>query len=750
MSVACVILVVFLFWVVVVAAAKAKREGGASRGAAKKKHKTDGKFLRLSAARPLLVILLPHSYVAGTGSDDDAATAAVTKESEAMEALKREVEALGRELQKERKEKEATKAMEEAARKMLEKRLEKVQKEKEEERKEKEKAQKEREKERKEKQEERKGKEKAQKEREKGIEVLQRKLDKERKERVKERKEREKAEELLFLNRLDNEAATAPSASHLSASSRQGMAPAEHLEVSLPTVVGADVLSGGVTSPERAAWHKVGEGIGAMARAGRFPSDRTSNFEVKVVRAVMAMVLTVIVDAAPTRLWRYWRDVMVPDDVPLVQAKPDHCLTHARDAQVSLLGAHLIVEDKCPGDDKAARIQALQYGRRRVQKLLHLARDTGVEAPGLAKVSTLVVATDVLSVRFMRVKSGWPADGKSFTSAKPFPSVETKSLQLLPGFTGLGRTGFSTRGLPKEPTRGFLALFRLLQLCGRRYDAVFVSGSPGASVLATLTATFDGVAVTLPLDARLGVGGISDVYSVAGGGGVVKYPRHTSVVVGRQFQNEFDVLNAIGSLQGATVPSGAQLGAVPRTGLNASVGWPVLRMEGPVGESLVLAVTRCADEKERVDLANMVVGAVLDTLRVVHAEGIVHCDVRPANIVLADGIAYLVDWGASRKCGEKAAHHGVPAYAAPGVFTEADYRAGAAMDVCGALCTWIAIVHGGAAVEVPWIVAATPEAADAARTEWLRDNSRLVGVAAVRDALDNAKVFYKLPRSMRS
>jgi hypothetical protein len=79
-----------------------------------------------------------------------------------------------------------------------------------------------------------------------------------------------------------------------------------------------------------------------------------------------------------------------------------------------------------------------------------------------------------------------------------------------------------------------------------------------------------------------------------------------------------------------------------------------------------------------------------------------------------------------------------------------EYLAGAAMDVCGALCTWIAIVHGGATVEVPWIVTATSEAADVVRTKWLRDNNGLVGVAAVRYALDTAKVSYKLPRSIRS
>ncbi len=539
----------------------------------------------------------------------------------------------------------------------------------------------------------------------------------------------------------------------MSAASRRRVAPAVQRQASLNNVVGAK-LTGGVTRGEREAWGKVLKGISDMGKSGGFPPTREKNFEVTVVRAVLAVVLAVAAGTGGAAPWRYEREATVLDDVPLVQAKPDHSLTHARDAQVSVLGAHLIVEDKCPGDVKAARTQARKYGRRRVQELVHLARDTGVEAPTLAKVSTLVVATDVLSAHFIRVMSGWPINGKSFDKAKPFPSKETKALELLPGFTGLRPTGFARGALSKlkEPTEGFLALYRLLRLPGGPDHEVFVSCSPGASVLAELTATFEGDdddGDTISLEARLGVGGISDVYKVAGaGGGVVKYPRHTSTAVVHQFTNEFDVLKSIGGDRKAKVPWGVELGSVLRTRFNESVRWPVLRMKGPVGESLVAAVAGCANQSARVELANKVVGAVLRTLQAAHSAGFIHCDVRPANIVLAKDTAYLVDWGVSRKRGVDARCQGVPAYAAPDVFTEtARYRARAAMDVCGALCTWIAIVHGGASMEVPWIDAAT-SGADEARMKWLRDNSELVGVAAVQRALTQtgAEVSYALPR----
>jgi hypothetical protein len=178
-----------------------------------------------------------------------------------------------------------------------------------------------------------------------------------------------------------------------------------------------------------------------------------------------------------------------------------------------------------------------------------------------------------------------------------------------------------------------------------------------------------------------------------------------------------------------------------------SVGWPVLLLAGPVGTSLVDAVRLCEDEQARIALANKVVNAVLAILRLAHTRGIIHCDVRPANIVLTrDGDSwkvYLVDWGVCRDCGESARGIGVPAYAAPGVFAGAAYSASPAMDVCGALCTWIAIVHGGAAVEVPWITTSSDSVVDGARTEWLDANIGLVGVSRVRTYLGSGGVVYE-------
>ncbi len=92
----------------------------------------------------------------------------------------------------------------------------------------------------------------------------------------------------------------------------------------------------------------------------------------------------------------------------------------------------------------------------------------------------------------------------------------------------------------------------------------------------------------------------------------------------------------------------------------------MLWQQGPLGTSLVDAVRECRGIDDRVALANRVVGTVLRTLRAVHAADIVHCDVRPANIVMGrNGDAYLVDWGLSCARGTNATRCGVAAYAAP-------------------------------------------------------------------------------------
>jgi hypothetical protein len=219
----------------------------------------------------------------------------------------------------------------------------------------------------------------------------------------------------------------------------------------------------------------------------------------------------------------------------------------------------------------------------------------------------------------------------------------------------------------------------------------------------------------------------------------VKYPRYTSDVIVQEFHDEHAILTRIGGLTDVRVPWGVKLGVVQTTQWSGtgspSVEWPVLWQQGPLGTSLVDAVRECRGIDDRVALANRVVGTVLRTLRAVHAADIVHCDVRPANIVMGrNGDAYLVDWGLSCARGTSALRCGVAAYAAPNVFGCRPYDAQPAMDVCGALCTWIAIVHGGAAVEVPWIT--QPVAAELmsdVRSYWLRQNHTLVGVSKVRE-----------------
>jgi hypothetical protein len=239
-----------------------------------------------------------------------------------------------------------------------------------------------------------------------------------------------------------------------------------------------------------------------------------------------------------------------------------------------------------------------------------------------------------------------------------------------------------------------------------------------------------------------------------GGRGVVKVARSASASIEKQFDAEITALRKLDRVVG--VPWGEQLEErIVESPVAGSMKCPVLLLDGPVGTSMVDAVRSCESEvagdalAKKVALANRVVKAILAILHEAHARDIIHCDVRPANIVWSErdgNTVYLVDWGVSRKRGHSARSIGVPAYAAPGVFAQAANPASPAMDVCGALCTWIAIVHGGAVVEVPWIAASPDFAVDDARRHWLERSIRagLVGARQVwarlydeSDALDD-------------
>jgi serine/threonine protein kinase len=94
---------------------------------------------------------------------------------------------------------------------------------------------------------------------------------------------------------------------------------------------------------------------------------------------------------------------------------------------------------------------------------------------------------------------------------------------------------------------------------------------------------------------------------------------------------------------------------------------------------------------------------VLSALRLAHAEGIIHCDVRPSNIVVADRGAVLVDWGLAcpASAGYNSANRGVPSFCEDRVFDQSTYSARPAQDASALLYTWLALAFDGNCC-APW------------------------------------------------
>ena len=92
-----------------------------------------------------------------------------------------------------------------------------------------------------------------------------------------------------------------------------------------------------------------------------------------------------------------------------------------------------------------------------------------------------------------------------------------------------------------------------------------------------------------------------------------------------------------------------------------------IAMEWVDGESL-----RARSRKKPVSDARAIALAICDAMGAAHDRGLVHCDLKPENVLIAkDGSIRIVDFGLARRVEEDAAHGGTPGYVAPEVLAGA-------------------------------------------------------------------------------
>jgi len=131
---------------------------------------------------------------------------------------------------------------------------------------------------------------------------------------------------------------------------------------------------------------------------------------------------------------------------------------------------------------------------------------------------------------------------------------------------------------------------------------------------------------------------------------------------------------------------------------------------------------------ERLACADAVVRRLLDALSAAGLAGLVHCDVRPSNIVVADGGAVLVDWGISRAVGTRLRGSGVAAFADARIFS-GGVDASPSVDALAALYTWLAVAHGDGCA-APWGEAGEHGDLFRARARWVKKAAAGGGRAA--------------------
>ena len=500
-------------------------------------------------------------------------------------------------------------------------------------------------------------------------------------------------------------------------------------------------------SQVRSAW--------AAYTAAHAPSVSAGGKYHTEVRAVQPSVARLTCAAAGDACaLRAWHGKVAADDVAATAMAPDQMWTHARDAAPSTIGALLIIEVKKPGNVDIAVVQAVKYLRRRVAALFHEANARGETGHD---IFALGAATGGCSVVLLRMTSGACADGTFPEDLRPCLVLATAPLPLLEGWDFTDAAWVP----PALPPAGFTALVRAL----RAPPGALGSGLPLAALDVTLEPA--GERDTLVFDSRLGCGGTSDVYALrprVGGrlaGAAAKAPRFATADVVAQFRREADALTAL-ALDSADVPTvvyeGVRAGTSP--GHVDACHWPVLVL-APAGEPLCSYVGRLVVRERfaaqsggeegaaeacalrvttaRLALADRVTAGVLGVLRLAHARGLIHCDVRPANIIVVHGDdlgggerVLLIDWGACVDARTNVVCRGVPAFSPSELYLQSSYAARPALDLAALAHTWLAVAYGSEDASAPWVAAALepPEKTLHRRAMWLKEHTHEAAVVA--------------------
>ena len=484
----------------------------------------------------------------------------------------------------------------------------------------------------------------------------------------------------------------------------------------------------------QAAWSSLGMRLPHSVPAAAGATK--GSFELKFVRPPVRSTLLAALEAARkagTCDLGLWDGIVAADSNSLNEMKADFLFTHRRDRLPSLLGAALLVEVKPPGELEDAITQALNYARRRMRELFAAAQLRGDVA--LHELEVFAVATDGVEMVVLRVRSGAPAPGGSFKDAVPCPSYKSPRLALLPGWDFATAAGV----LPQAPPSGFIALARLLRAGA---DALTSAAAPLTTLVADLAA--EGAApaedaVQVHLGEHLGCGGSGDAYVVAAAAAaappqapVLKLARGAPKSLVTQFAAEEHALRALAGVPGVPrlLRAGSRSGWPRSRSMGAAdVRWPLL-LTSPLGapldkelaDRLGNACRHCTPPAPvRRAFADEVLSGVHAALRAAHGAGLVHCDVRPANCVIAGGAPLLVDWGLPRAPGEKVEGCGDALFALDAVFQQNSCAARAWQDLASAALLWVAIVHGpGATCNAPWHVRSSDRRTVEERGKWLR------------------------------